>query len=95
MILMREDSKGNVMNVSRAGLIAFANSLLAPVAAAAKRRPAAKSHVKAAAKPAAKAVPIPAAKPMSRAARLRQAESEVLTSRPADPRLCWSDMRTK
>jgi len=73
---------GRFMGALNARLLAGLDRKLAQVAA--KKKPAAK--VKAASKPGAKP------KPVSRAARLRQAESEVKATQPNDPRCCWRDM---
>lgn len=71
---------GRFMGALNARLLAGLDKKLAQIAA--KKKPAVKARV----------APRPTAKPMSRAARLRQAESEVKATQPRDARCVWQDM---
>jgi hypothetical protein len=74
---------GRFMAAFGARMLAGLDSKLASIAAK-KKKPAATRQ---------KAKPVAAKpKPVSRAARLRQAESEVKATQPRDARCCWADM---
>ena len=74
--------QGRFMAAFGARMMAGRDKKMAQVAA--KKRPTVKAK--------ARVAPRPAAKPMSRAARLRKAETEVKATQPRDARCVWRDM---